>query len=374
MKRRPRVLYLVTSSGMGGAEQQVRSLALTFHRRGWDVTVVSMLPLIPPLSELAAAGVALATLGMTRGVADPRGLWRLRSVLRQVKPDVLHAHMVHANLMARVSRLLRPTPVVVSTIHNQDEGAQWRYLAYRATDRLSDVTTAPSELAVREAVRRGAASGSGVLLVPNGIAVDEFGPDPAARESLRRELGVSASFVWLAVGRLDSAKAHPDLITAFGEIAPARPATLLIAGVGPLGQEISAMIRDRGLDDRVRLLGLRRDIPRLMQAADAFVMSSAWEGLPLALLEAAASALPVVATDVGGSREAVIDGVSGYLVPPRDPPALARAMADVMELPEPARRAMGQAGRHHMGRSFDLDVVVDRWERLYRDLLARRSR
>ena len=362
-----RVTYLITSSGGGGAEQQVRALALAFRRRGWDVGVVSMLPLEALLLELREHDVQVATLGMSRGVPDPRALVRLSRLIRRWRPDVLHAHMVHANLLARLSRLLVPIPVVVSTIHNQDEGAQWRYVAYRLTDRLSDVTTSVSRLAVDEAVRRGAVARGRIQLVPNGIALREHGRKAVVRDTARRDLGLSDRFIWLAVGRLAEAKAYPDMVAAFRRVLDADTrAVLLIAGEGPLEPAIRSAIDSAGLQDFVRLLGWRSDVPALMQAADAFVMSSVWEGLPIVLLEASASSLPIVATDVGGSRDTIVDASSGHITPPADPAALAGAMLLVMALPEADRLAMGEVAREHVSRVFDLETVADAWDDLYR--------
>jgi len=368
----PRIVYLITSSGMGGAERQVRNLALGFRRRGWDVGVISMLPLEPPLSDLADHGIRTATLGMRRGLADPRGLLRLRAILRRWKPDVLHAHMVHANMLARLSRLVTRTPVVISTMHSQNQGRQWRYAAYRVTDRLSNVTTAVSAGALDEAVRRGAARPGRILLVPNGIDLAEYTPNAPAREDVRTALGLTREFVWLAVGRLVEAKDYATMIIAFGHVHDNHPeARLLIAGTGPLEQSIKASIRQAGLEKDVVLLGLRPDVPALMQAADGFVMSSAWEGLPMVLLEAAASGLPIISTDVGGSRDAVIDGVSGYIVRSGDGAALSRAMQKVMTMPVGQRVDLGEAGRAHAARSFDLQAIVETWQALYLAQLRR---
>jgi len=110
-----------------------------------------------------------------------------------------------------------------------------------------------------------------------------------------------------------------------------------------------------------------------MNATDAYVMSSIWEGMPLVLLEAQASGLPIVATDVGGNREVVIDGVTGFLVPPKDPEALAQAMLRLMELPKEKRQEMGEAARQHILANFSLDRVVDKWEALYRELLVKKG-
>ncbi len=348
-------------------------MAHAFRRRGWDVGVVSMLPLEYPGSD--TGGVRIATLGLARGTPDPRGLLRLRRILRRWRPDVLHSHMVHANLLARAARPLLDVPVLVSTIHNEDEGAHWRYLAYRLSHRLSDVTTAVSRGAVRAAVRRRAAPEGGVLMVQNGIDTTAYRADARLRAATRASLGLSDRFTWLAVGRLYPPKAYPDMISAFARARARHPASrLLIAGRGPLEELILSRIREASVDRDVVLLGVRADVPALMQAADGFVMSSAWEGLPLVLLEAAASSLPIVATDVGGTRDVVLPGVTGFIVPPRDATSLAGAMDDLMAMPPESRRALGEAGRKRVAETFDLELVANRWEAIYLEQLRARRR
>ena len=374
--RQPRVAFVITSSGAGGAEAQVRLLALELHRRGWDVGVISMIPLEANLSDLGTRGIRTASLGMTRGRPDPRALIRLVRLLQRWRPDVLHGHMVHANLLVRASRVLHRAPVVVSTIHNQDEGSGWRYLAYRLTERLSDVTTAVGADARDAAIQRRAASPSRIIVVRNGVDLGQYEPRPGVRGASRKDLGISdEAFVWLAVGRSVEAKRHVDLITAFAEVHDRRPdAVLLIAGSGPLFDATVAAADAAGLARVVRLLGVRPDVPDLMQAADAFVSSSAWEGLPMVLLEAAASGAPIVATDVGGSRDVVDPSRTGLLVPPLDPPALAAAMDAIMAMRPDDRHAMGEAGRRLVAEAFDLQAVADTWEQVYRDALHARGR
>ena len=179
---------------MGGAEREVCHLAQEFRRRGWDVAVISMLPLEPPVADLAAAGVRTFSLGMRQGIPDPRALVGVGRLLRRLNPDVLHAHMVHANLLARLSRLVVPTPIVISTIHNENEGSQWRYVAYRLTRRLSTVTTAVSQVALAEATRRGAAPAGSILMVPNGLSTRPTPPIcPPANERARCSAWTTAS-------------------------------------------------------------------------------------------------------------------------------------------------------------------------------------
>jgi glycosyltransferase involved in cell wall biosynthesis len=150
---------------------------------------------------------------------------------------------------------------------------------------------------------------------------------------------------------------------------------VLVAGSGPDEEAIRSRIAEERLDGYARVLGARSDVPDLMSAADGFVMSSAWEGLPLVLLEAGASSLPIVATDVGGNREAVREGVTGFLVPPGDPEALSRAMRRLQSLDEVERVAMGRAGRKLVEDRYDIDVVARRWAAIYQRLLGdRRTR
>lgn len=373
--RPPRVLYLATSMGVGGAEQQARYLARSFRRRGWDVMVVSMIPLGFDERELEAEGIQVRSLGMHPSSADPRGFVRLVRILHEFRPDVLHSLMVHANLLARLVRPIARPPVVVSSVHTPNEGAQWRYVAYRLTNFLTDCTTAVSQDAIDVATRRGAAPRDGIRLIGNGIDTDEFRPDEAVRARVRAELGLGDAFTWLAVGRMTPAKAYPDMVEAFRILLGSHPeARLLIAGSGEPGVErlVAARVAEAGVGDRLTLLGHRTDVPDLMRAVDGYLMSSAWEGLPMVLLEAASSELPIVATRVGGNEDAVTDGLNGLLVPAGDPARLADAMRDVMARDDEARRAMGRAGRELVRHGFDLDATIDVWLALYAELLGRK--
>lgn len=370
--RERRLVMVCTALGPGGGvREQILALAGSLRRRGWSVTVVSLLPVEQRFPELEELGVVFTDLGMRRGIPDPRAVTRLGRILSHVEPDVVHSHQVHANLLARVTRLLAPVSALVSTIHNENEGGRWRYVAYRVTDRLSNVTTAVSQVAGDGASARGAVGRRGVVVVPNGIETSRHQPDALVRATKRKELGVEGHFVWLAAGRLTAAKAYHNMLDAVGTLHREDPRPiLLIAGDGPLGGELEKRVQADGLGASVRLLGLRGDVRELMQAADAFVLSSAWEGLPMVLLEAASVGLPIVATDVGGTREVVLHGASGYMVPPGNGEALAEAMSAVMSLPAAGRRQMGEAGRSHVQRAFELEQVVDRWERIYSDLVT----
>jgi glycosyltransferase involved in cell wall biosynthesis len=366
-----RIAFVATSTGTGGAEMQVLSLADRMRSRGHLTLIVSMIPVGAVGDEARRLGIPVETLGMRPGLPDPRGLLRLAAVLRRWKPDVVHSHMVHANILARLVRPLAPVPALVSTVHNSYEGGALRMAAYRLTDSLADLNTIISRAAAERYLRLKAVSPGKLRVVPNGVDLDRFRSDPDARERVRRELGLGEEFAWLAVGRFEAAKDYPNLFHAFADAA-AGPASsvLLLAGQGALREETEALAGRIGIASRARFLGVRHDVPALMAAADGYVMSSAWEGLPMVLLEAAAVGLPVVATQVGGNDEVVRPGVNGFLVPARDASALARAMRELVSLPPERRRQLAEQGRAHVQEHYALGGVLDRWETIYRELGA----
>ncbi|HUR96232.1 MAG TPA: glycosyltransferase [Gemmatimonadales bacterium] len=371
-----RILFLSTSMGMGGADKQLMSGAHGLMARGHQARIVSLTALGPMGLEAQSLGIPTESLEMPRGVPDPRALVRLAGIVRAWKPDVVHSHMVHANLMARALRILVRVPALVSTIHNIYEGGRLPMLAYRLTNGLVDHMTIISEAAADRFVGERIVPKELLTVVPNGVDTELYRTVPAsARDSLRASLGLRDEFVWLAVGRFEIAKDYPNMLRAFARVRERFPeAVLLLVGRGSLQADTEALATSLGLDGAVRFLGVRNEVPEFIRAADAYVMSSAWEGMPMVLLEAAAGGLPIVATNAGGNTEVVRDGDNGYLVDPRDHVALAAAMRRMMELPASERRAMGERGREHVRSQYGLQRVVERWEDLYRAVLARKGR
>ena len=371
-----RILFLSTSMGLGGADQQLLSAAQVLRDRGHEIRIVSLTPLGPMGLQARSLGLATDSLEMRRGLPDPRGLARLVRIVRAWKPDVVHSHMVHANLMARALRLLVPVPVLVSTIHNVYEGGPLLMAGYRLTNGLVDHMTIISQAAADRFVGERIVPGRLLTVIANGVDTDRMrNLPPEGRAALRGEMSVGdQQFVWLAVGRFEVAKDYPNMLRAFGDVRAREPrAVLVIVGQGSLQAEAEALTAELGLRNAVRFLGARDDVPAVMSAADGYVMSSAWEGMPMVLLEAAAAGLPIVATAVGGNGEVVRDGESGFLVPARDSGVLRAGMLRLMALPEEQRRTMGERGREHVRANYGLQRVAERWERVYWDALARKG-
>ena len=372
LDQQKRITFLITSLDYRGAETQLVNLAIQLRTLGWTVQVVSMIPPLAFTEELAAADIPVASLGMRKGVPDPRAIWRLAKLLRQWQPQVLHSYAVHANILARVMRLFMRVPVLISSVRNIYEGGRWREIAIGLTDPLCDLTTHVCKAGVERYVQVGAVPANKILFMPNSVDPERFLPNRESRERIRRELNLEEKFVWLAVGCIEEQKDYPNMLRAFAQVSRQFPETLLlICGKGSLQDRVGILAEELERPNQVRFLGLRRDIPEMMNAVDAYLMSSAWEGTPSVLLEASAVGLPIVATDVGGNREVVLDGKSGFLVPSKNSEALAGAMQRLMELPEFERRRMGMVGRGHVVANYSLERCVARWEELYRDQLSK---
>lgn len=212
--------------------------------------------------------------------------------------------------------------------------------------------------------------------MPDGVDVSRFDSGRTRHETLRASLGFPDRFVFLVAARLEPAKGIDVLLQALTLMrAHEDDVAVLIAGDGSQRVKLEAQASSLGLDaESVRFLGLRDDVPDLMEAADALVLPSRWEGLGVVLLEAALSLIPVIATNVGGIPEIVRDGVTGFLVPPEDPEALAHAMARVVALTPDQRTAMGMRGRTTVVESYSLENVVSQWERLYSEIASHSHR
>lgn len=354
---------------IGGAEQQVILLAPGLCARGWRVSVVVLSGsggVAAP--QLEGAGVELVTLGMRHGLADPRGWLRFHRWLRRAAPDVVHAHLTHAAWLARCSRLAAEMPALVDTLHSSSTGRLARRVGYRLSNFLPDRVTAVSHAAAQTHLAAGMVSRRKLEVLPNAVAPERWRPDARLRHATRRELGVTDEFLWIAAGRLEPVKDYPTLLRAMTMLPDV--SKLIIAGAGQQQAELTALTAALGLAHRVRFLGFAHDLERWMQAADAFVLSSRWEGLPTALIEASAAGLPAITTDVPGMREVLGPAADAARLPaPADPAALARAMAALMQSPAQIRQAIGAHARQYVLEQFSLSAVLNRWESLYLSLL-----
>ena len=370
-----RLSLLVANLERGGAERTVVDLAMTMRERGWDASIACLGHGNAFESELASARVSVASFGIQLGRANLAAGSRLVRYFQSVRPVLIHGHMFHANVAARALGRLFRIPVVC-TIHSVRESnrrkdtARLRSAVYRLTDRFCFRTTAVSECVSERLLRDRVTHHEKLQAIPSFVDANLYRPESARREQLRRAMGWNDSFVWLAVGRLDKAKDYPNLIASFRRLRDAPAARLAIAGDGSEREAIESLIERLNLRSRVTLLGMRTDIPDLLNASDAFVQASAWEGMPISLLEAAACELPIVTTEVGGTAEVVQHGRTGLLVPPGDAEQLSTAMQRIVCMAPAERASLARTARRHVVEKFSIAAVCDRYESLYMEALA----
>lgn len=358
------IILMITGLGMGGAERQVCDLADKFSEQGHQVMLVSLTG--SSINRPQSMAVKLVELEMAK---TPFGFIKTyqsaRNLINKFKPDVVHSHMVHANIFSRLLRLTTDIPRLVCTAHSTNEGGKERILAYRLTDRLCDISTNVSQEAVDAFVQQGAVPVGRMIAIHNGINTEHFRYNSISRERLRAELGLADHIpLLLAVGRFTAAKDYPNLLTAFASLPPVYGAAqLAIIGIGDGEDNLKARVISKGLSSRVYFLGLRRDVNEWMSVADLFVLSSAWEGFGLVVAEAMACERVVVATDCGGVKEVV--GDAGFLVQPKDSEKLASAMSDALALSLDTRTHLGSLARKRIEDNYSLSSVCERWLRIY---------
>jgi glycosyltransferase involved in cell wall biosynthesis len=364
-----RIAFLIpTIDRIGGAEQQVLLLAKGLARRNWHVTVIALSGSGGSSAQsLLSENVRFFSLHMRKGLADPRGWIQLHRWIKHHQPDVLHAHLPHAVLLARWLRYLAPVRAMVETIHSPAAGTILRKIAYCPSTSQPDIVTSVSQAAAEPWLHARMIRSSALAVIPNGIDLHHWRKDRAARNSVRRQLDLGDQFVWLAVGRLDPVKDHDTLLRAFATVPQA--AQLLVAGAGPCEGRLRCLASELHISERVRFLGFQPDVLPWMQAADAFALSSRWEGLPMALLEAAACELPAAVSDLPATRNLFSPSLFVPRSPVGDANALAAVMNAMMRLPELQRAHIGAAMRLSVTENYGLASVLDQWEALYTSLL-----
>lgn len=358
-----KIVLVITGLGMGGAERQVCDLADKFFSRGYQVKIAYLLKpvVVKPKNE----NIELIWLGGGKTpVSMFNALIKLIKLLRKEKPNVVHSHMFHANILSRISRVFVSFPRLISTAHSSNEGGKPRMLAYRFTDFLATVFSNVSDDAVEKYEKRKAAPVGKMITTVNGIDTDYFHFTQEARNKIRKKYDLENKRVFIAIGRFHEAKDYPNLLKSFFKLTEKHTDIhLLIVGDGELRSSLEKIISSKNMTNSVTLLGIRNDIPELLSAADIYVMSSAWEGLPLVIAEAMAVERVLVSTDCGGTREMI--GDSGFLVAPQNSAELAKGMENALLLSSEEEKALGIAARNRIKSKYSLDSVVDNWLKIY---------
>ena len=371
------LVHVVESLDVGGLERVVLSLARWQLAQGHQVAIVCLFHEGALAAEARAAGLRVDVAHKSAGL-DFRAAGRLRRLFGQARIDVLHTHNAVAHYYAALAAVGLRVGRIVNTRHGMgpsSRGGRMRLL-YRVALAGTASVVAVCHAARDEFARTSTAPESKLAVVPNGVPIQHLeARTDTARRALLAELGrPSDTFVLGTVGRLSPVKDHLTLLRALASLRQSgRQVDLVIVGDGETRAAIERTVQELQLGDCVHLLGMRPDVPRLLAAMDAFVLTSLSEGYSLALVEASAAALPVVATRVGGNAEIIADETTGLLVRAGDAPAIAAALVRLVDEP-PLRERLGAAGRDWALRHASIEAMGEAYGRLYQAVPATNGR
>jgi len=379
-------LHLITRLSLGGPSLNTIDSVVTLDRAGWRTILAagSVGAEISVVDQARSRGCRTVLLpALTREVSPARdllALWQVFRLIRRERVVLVHTHTSKAGFVGRLAAWLAGVPVILHTPHGHIFYGYYgpaltavfvalERLAARLTDRIVVLT----ERGIEEHLARGIGRREQFRVIPSGVDLDAVRRGAPSYEAARGRLGVDPeSRLIVGLGRLEPVKGFQLLIEALPLICSAVPATrLLLVGDGSLRDELGARARALGVGERVQMAGARLDAAAFLAAADLVVVPSLNEGMGRVLVEAMALGRPVVATRVGGIPAVMVEGETGSLVPPGDPPALARAASELLKDPG-LRQRMGEAGRRR-AEQFSLAVMESRLLDLYRGLCAEKG-
>jgi len=366
-----RVAYIVDHLQVGGAQSHLLQLVRGLDRQVWqpEMWTASARPgdLAPVFEQ---EGVPVRSFGIERTLVSPRTLAAAARVAREFRDRdvaVVHGYLFEGNLLAALAGRLGRRPVTLVSKRSLDRYDRVdRRLAAALSNRLADRVTVNATPVGELVAEHEWCPREKMVQIPNGVALPRRPGAPATQPPAGERPPVVGM-----VGRLGWKKGYQHALRAAAIVRDAVPGVRFdVVGEGSQRAELESLARELGLEDTVRFLGQRRDVPELLAGFDCYLLSSIIEGMPNALLEAMALGRPVVTTSAGGSAEVVGDGESGLVVPPGDPQALADAVLRILRDPALASR-LGAAAEARVRRDFDLSTMLSSIDRLYRTELAR---
>jgi len=370
-----RIIHLVLSLAMGGLETWVVNFSKKIKEDRFLPMVCCLESNMDLGASLQAYDIPVVTLGKKEGYDFTLPV-RLATTIRRYKADLLHTHNWDAHLYGTIAAQIAPVAAIVHTQHGALHDRSWKNDLLRPVlGRLIDRFVGVSEGVSRFAKQSRWVPEQNVMTLVNGIDPDSYGRStPDTRIKIRQSLSIPRQApVLINVARMSEVKDQQTLLEAVGLLLPVIPSLhLMLVGDGELSSRLKEIAVKMGIAESVHFMGVRSDVAVLLGAADLFVLSSISEGISLSLLEAMSAALPVVATDVGGTSSVVVSGKTGLLVPPRNPTALAQAIQTILDDP-PRSKVMGEEGRARVFSHFHSNQMVTAYTTLYKELLNRKG-
>jgi glycosyltransferase involved in cell wall biosynthesis len=373
LARRPRVLHLINSFEIGGTERQAVELIKRLNPEQYDVRLAALRNLGPFYSEIEDRFPNVPEFPLTSfyNLNAARQLARLRALMARERIDILHAHDFYAGVIGAAAARLAGVRVIACQRHLKLSDRAVHEWGTRLIHRLAHRILVNSEAIRAHILSRDGSPARKIVVIKNGISpLARSSESMSLHDSLCRELNVMNDSKLIGmVARLQPVKGHKFFIEAAANIINKEPkAQFVLAGGGPLKGDIEDQAVRLGIKDRLHLLGDRTDVARLVASLDLLVLASLHEGLPNAVMEAMAAGVPVVATAVGGTKELITDGETGYLVPPADADSLAERITYAMAN-EADRMRVAARGCQFINAEFGMGRMVESVERLYDELM-----
>jgi sugar transferase (PEP-CTERM/EpsH1 system associated) len=370
-----KVMHIIEDLENGGAERVLVTLASGLDPQRFRPLVCCLTKKGRMAVELEARGIPVVTINK-RPKLDLAMLFRLCKLMREQKIDIVHTHVFTANFWGRLAAIFANVPVLITHEHStftvDNRFRRWiENVLIRRTNRVITV----SENLRRRLVSEGRLPPNVVVTIHNGLHLQPQSSDEAKRAQLRRELGLEKfDHVIGTVGRLEPRKNYPLLLEAIAMLLARHPrAALLMIGSGPEKEKLQQQAHNLGISGQVVFTGYRSDISGLLGLMSTFCLSSTTEGISMAILEAMAAGVPVVATQVGGNVEIIPDRQHGILVPSGDVAALANALSETLSNQDAAIK-MAKHGQARICEFFSEQHMIQRIEALYMQCLAQPSR
>ncbi len=368
-----KILYLITGLNIGGAEIVLRDIVQEINADRFQIVVVSLISTGQIGRELRENGFIVLSLDVKMKY-DPRLLIRFLLLLKRERPDILHTHLFHANVLGRIIGKIAGVPIIISTIHNEYFGGRLRELLLMWTRGLCDMTTVVSKKVSIRMMKLHIVTEKTCRVIHNGILLNSFPlilPHEREKHRLQRNLNLFHP-VFVCIGRLTKQKGYEFLLQTIFILKQRIPnLKLLIVGEGEERLSLEKKIKELQIQDQVELVGSQSIVRDFLAVADIFLLPSIFEGFGIVILEAMACGIPVIASNVGAVNEIIQCEHSGFIVEPNDEYAFMKEIEKVLSLSQEEKIKVVSAARNVVENKFSIEKIAEEYQQLYEELLKK---
>ena len=362
--QRMKVLHLITSLEVGGTQRGLLLGLPRFNQEKYEHVICSLMDRMQMRNQFLQTGIKVKSLGVNTKT-DMLALLRLRSLIKELRPDILHTYLLHSNIIGRIIGRLSDVPVIIGSERTIGQVGSLGRILTKVTNPLTDVVEVNSHIGAKAIKKDLGVPLNKIVVIPSGLDTNKYLAS-SDRFRIRSSLGLSdKQHLVLYIGRLRPVKGVDKGLKGFKKVLQKHPtAHLALAGEGEQSPTLQSLASELGIYENVTFLGIRNDLPDILSACDSVLIPSRNEGLPRVAIEAMAAGKPIIATKVGGTPEAIIDGVTGILVRPNDIDQMGNAISHLIGNVKLQKR-LGAAGRKRAIQHYSVEKYISRLDSLY---------